>query len=185
MKSFILALKKLLLVVIIGVFCASPFAIWYFSKTDIAVVDTEFIVMNSKATAKVNENLQEVQKKFNESLKELEKLYKDTKKEERERVMAEAEAVLVQALQEQRKAVRQALDAIIREEVKVWREAQHVTVVLERSSVLDGKAVRDATLPVMNAVNNREVPLPALPAITIVPPEGSQKEGAAPAATKK
>ena len=71
--------------------------------------------------------------------------------------------------------MRQALEAAIKEEVKVWRQEQHVTVVLERSSVLDGKAVRDATLPVMNALNTREIALPALPAVTIIPPENTQK----------
>lgn len=175
MNYFIVMLKKLLLLMIMSGLLISPFAIWYFSKTDIAVVDTEFLLINSKAAAKANENLQDTQKKFSESLQELDKLYKDAKKEEKERVMAEAVQTLQNALQAHRLAMRQALEAAIKEEVKVWRQEQHVTVVLERSSVLDGKAVRDATLPVMNALNTREIALPALPAVTIIPPENTQK----------
>ena len=154
--------------------------------TEIAVVDTEKLLVQSEPGKLGQAHLEEVQKVLQKGYDDLRALYRGQENvPEAQNAIAQGQAALERQMEVERAAVTSVLQSELTAAVEAWRKKNpRIHAVLARQLFLDAAPKLDATSAVMKEMNKRKPKFAELPTVTVKKPEVPAKAEQAPAEAK-
>ena len=159
-----------------------------------AVVDLERIMSQSRAAEAGRAHLAKARQRLEQGFADLQKAWAKAPDEEREAVLRDGALTLRRQMAAEEAAVQNVVNGLLLEEVKAWREAHKVALVLPRRNVLDADASLDITAAILKGMDARKAVFPALPVVSVKLPgekgktpetPGQANHNAAPGAKRK
>lgn len=135
-----------------------------------AIIDIEKILIESNAAHQGREHVQAVRERLEQGYAELAKALAKTPEEQRQKEMQEAAKALNQQLELEKHAVNQVITRMMMEEVRSFRIANKIEMVVPKQVVLDADAGIDITSQIIKAMNTKNPVFGQLPTIQIKKP---------------
>ena len=154
--------------------------------TEIAVVDTEKLLVQSEPGKLGQAHLEAVQKVLQKGYNDLLALYRGQENTaEAQNAVAQGQAALERQMEVERAAVTSVLQSELTAAVEAWRKKNpRIHAVLARQLFLDAAPKLDATSAVMKEMNKRKPKFAELPTVTVKKPEVPAKAERASAEAK-
>ena len=154
--------------------------------TEIAVVDTEKLLVQSEPGKLGQAHLEAVQKVLQKGYNDLLALYRGQENTaEAQNAVAQGQAALERQMEVERAAVTSVLQSELMASVEAWRKKNpKFHAVMARQLLLDAAPRLDVTDAVMKEMNRRKPKFAALPTVTVKKPEVPARPEQAPAEAK-
>lgn len=148
----------------------------YTAESASAIVDIEKILIESNAAHQGREHIQAVRERLEQGYAELAKALAKTPEEQRQKEMQEAAKALNQQLELEKRAVNQVITRMMMEEVRSFRIANKIDMVVPKQVILDADAGLDITNQIIKAMNMKAPIFGNLPVIRIEKPQPLAKK---------
>lgn len=132
-----------------------------------AMVDIEKILIDSNAAHQGREHIQAVRERLEQGYAELAKALAMAPEEQRQKEMQEAAKALNQQLELEKRAVNQVITNMMMEEVRSFRIANKIDMVVPKQVILDADAGIDITNQIIKAMNAKSPVFGKLPVIQV------------------
>lgn len=143
-----------------------------------AIVDIEKILIESNAAHQGREHIQAVRERLEQGYNELANALAKAPEEQRQKEMQEAAKALNQQLELEKRAVNQIITRMMMEEVRSFRIANKIEMVVPKQVILDADAGIDITNQIIKAMNAKKPVFGQLPVIQVKqqPPQSGKKK---------
>ncbi|MDR1855619.1 MAG: OmpH family outer membrane protein [Desulfovibrio sp.] len=136
----------------------------------IAIVDVERVMQESRAAKEGQAHLEAVTATFQKGWEDLQAAAEREPEDQRKRTLARGLATLQQQIRAEESAVRRMVRDSLVAEVRTYRQRHgEIAAVVSSDATLDADPGMDITQQILDAMFLREVTLPVLPEITVLP----------------
>lgn len=162
---------------ILSVFLASALLMTFpgTAESASAMVDIEKILIDSNAAHQGREHIQAVRERLEQGYAELAKALSKAPEEQRQKEMQEAAQALTQQLELEKRAVNQVITRMMMEEVRSFRIANKIEMIVPKQVILDADAGIDITNQIIKAMNAKSPVFGKLPVIQVKEPNKQKK----------
>lgn len=166
------------LIRLLAVFLSAPFLIVFpiAAWSASAMVDIEKILIESNAAHQGREHIKAVRERLEQGYSDLAKALANAPEQQRQKEMQEAAQALNQQLELEKRAVNQVITRMMMEEVRSFRIANKLEMVVPKQIILDADAGIDITNQIIKEMNKKKPVFGQLPTIQIKKPVVSKNK---------
>lgn len=144
--------------------------------TETAIVDIEKVLVQSNAAHLGREHLKAVRERLEQGHAELEKALAKMPEAQRNKEMQEAAYALNQQLELEKAAINRVIANMMMEEIRSFRIANKIDLVVPKQVILDADAGMDITNQIIKAMNEKAPVFGNLPVVQIKEPNKAKKK---------
>ena len=136
---------------------------------EIRYVDAGKLLSESKPAQAAKKHLEEARKVLEQGYADLQKAWENS--DQKEKVLLEGLQALNAQMRLEEQAALSIVAALMKEEIRAWREKNKVDMVLAKQDLLDASEKPDITAIIMDNMNKREAKFAELPKVSVKGPE--------------